>query len=233
MAIEVGTIYTRPATAAAAHKASHETGGADEIAVTALLGLLAADQHVLDAEVIAVAIALAQKAAASGVASLDAGSVVVQQPPIHTVAKHSDMAFVDKAADETVNNSIVFQNDNHLLHAVAANEVWKYLFYLRSDGDAAADIKFQVVVPAGGLLEIISHGLIGNSVAAGTLNPIDASVSIPFATAPGAVRICMFWCLYIGGGNAGNVQLQWAQQAAIVGDIFVRENSYLIAHQLA
>lgn len=34
-----------------AHKASHEDGGADEISVVDLSGLLADDQHVLDAEV--------------------------------------------------------------------------------------------------------------------------------------------------------------------------------------
>ena len=34
------------------HSARHENGGADEISVTDLSGLLADDQHVLDAEVI-------------------------------------------------------------------------------------------------------------------------------------------------------------------------------------
>lgn len=37
--------------APAAHKATHEDGGADEISVAALSGLLADDQHVLDTEV--------------------------------------------------------------------------------------------------------------------------------------------------------------------------------------
>ncbi|KKL00918.1 hypothetical protein LCGC14_2627890, partial [marine sediment metagenome] len=43
-------------TAPQAHKASHQDIGGDEISVTALSGLLADDQHVLDAEVIAAAI---------------------------------------------------------------------------------------------------------------------------------------------------------------------------------
>ena len=42
-----------------AHKLRHQKNGADEISVTALSGLLADDQHVLDAEVVAVALALA------------------------------------------------------------------------------------------------------------------------------------------------------------------------------
>lgn len=41
------------AVAPAAHKASHQDGGDDEVSVTALSGLLADDQHVLDAEAVA------------------------------------------------------------------------------------------------------------------------------------------------------------------------------------
>ena len=62
------------------HATKHQDGGDDEVGVAALTGLLADDQHVLDAEVTAVAIALTQKAAASGVASLSATSLVVQKP---------------------------------------------------------------------------------------------------------------------------------------------------------
>ncbi len=71
----MGRVGTYPA-----HKTKHQDTGPDEISVAALSGLLADDQHVLDAEVTAVAIPLAQKAAASGVASLNAASLVVQKP---------------------------------------------------------------------------------------------------------------------------------------------------------
>ena len=46
-------------TTAIAHASSHQNGGSDEISVTGLSGLLADDQHVLDAEVVAVAVAKA------------------------------------------------------------------------------------------------------------------------------------------------------------------------------
>jgi len=48
-----------------AHKTRHQDAGADEISVTGLSGLLADDQHVLDAEVTAVAIAHALATAAN------------------------------------------------------------------------------------------------------------------------------------------------------------------------
>jgi len=44
-----------------AHKASHQDTGADEISVTGLSGLLVDDQHILDAEVLAIAAAVAHK----------------------------------------------------------------------------------------------------------------------------------------------------------------------------
>src|SRR3990167_6746389 len=40
------------------HNARHENGGADEVSVAGLSGLLADDKHVLDSEVTAVAVAL-------------------------------------------------------------------------------------------------------------------------------------------------------------------------------
>ncbi|GAI14555.1 unnamed protein product, partial [marine sediment metagenome] len=49
------------------HAATHESGGADEIDLAGLLGLLADDQHVLDAEVLAVAEAIGVAADLIGV----------------------------------------------------------------------------------------------------------------------------------------------------------------------
>ena len=50
--------YNPPSGGGLPHKASHQNGGGDEVSVAALSGLLADDQHVLDAEVIGVAIAI-------------------------------------------------------------------------------------------------------------------------------------------------------------------------------
>ena len=57
MAVPYGWSTGQTGVDIAAHKARHQDGGADEIAVTGLSGLLADDQHVLDAEVLAVAVA--------------------------------------------------------------------------------------------------------------------------------------------------------------------------------
>jgi hypothetical protein len=58
-------------TNAAAHNTKHQNGGADEIVVTGLSGLLADDQHVLDAEVLAVAAAKGANADITSMTGLD------------------------------------------------------------------------------------------------------------------------------------------------------------------
>ena len=96
-----GNLLTTATTTA--HKTSHQDAGSDEISVVGLSGLLADDQHVLDAEVTAVAIPLTQKAAASGVASLNASSLVVQNPatsyiPLAQKAAASGVASLDASS---------------------------------------------------------------------------------------------------------------------------------------
>ena len=59
--------------APAAHKTSHQDGGADEISVAALSGLLADDQHVLDTEVVSAATAMALNVFAAPVAARTCG----------------------------------------------------------------------------------------------------------------------------------------------------------------
>jgi len=65
-----------------AHKASHENTGGDEISVAALSGLLADDQHVLDAEVTAVAIAIATVT--------EQGSVIYRNATVPAELIHGD-----------------------------------------------------------------------------------------------------------------------------------------------
>jgi len=107
------------AVAPAPHSATHEDIGSDEVGVAALSGLLADDQHVLDAEVTAVAIPLAQKAAASGVASLDASSVVVQAAvKSKALSASRDMTAASGAVSYA---SVGFQPTAYRIHARHSN----------------------------------------------------------------------------------------------------------------
>ena len=137
---------------------------------------------------------------------------------------HSEV--VVKTADETVNNSDVLQDDDELFFAVGANEVWQFeLLFLHISG-AVPDIKYAFTVPVGGnIYAAPSHTTIGPAA------PKDLTVAIVL-TGAGADRVIWFIGWYTGGANSGNVQLQWAQNAANASDTKVLQNSCLMARRI-
>ncbi len=135
---------------------------------------------------------------------------------------------VFKSSDETVNNSAVLQNDNHLLFAVKALETWAIKLYLRfTSATATPAIKFGWALPAGATL---SWGplLEGNATSETELT---AASTEGIATSS-ANKICVYEGVVSVGAAAGNVQFQWAQNTATVENTTVKANSYVIATQL-
>jgi len=138
---------------------------------------------------------------------------------------------VYKTADETVNNSTAFQDDNELLFAVGANKAWSFEVCVLMIGDAggAADIKFQFTTPAGGTVYVTDASSIAQLGATGALTSgLAAKYDILNST-----KMMLMWGVYIGGANAGNVTLQWAQNAAVEADTKVLAGSHILAWQLA
>lgn len=136
-----------------------------------------------------------------------------------------------KTADETVNNSTTLQNDDHLLFAVAANEVFEFTMVLRTISQGAADIKFAITVPTAATIE---WEFIGRDEGATMVQ----ATQIGSGTSVGAYGVATNYIhtirgIIINSTNAGNVQLQWAQEAADVSDTKVLANSCIIAHKLA
>ena len=149
--------------------------------------------------------------------------------PVDWNATHAGLTIVRKTADEIVNNSIVLQNDDHLLMAVAANEIWDLDILIRITATAVADFKFTFVVPTAATLKGNTYYDVGRLQVALDLA---ATQSVLF----GVDRADDFHGLkavYVGGANAGNIQLQWAQNTAEVSDTKVLADSCLIAHKLA
>jgi hypothetical protein len=145
----------------------------------------------------------------------------------------TDIKRIAKAAPETVNNSAVMQNDNELLFAMGANQVWFVIYQLLFDSSVGADLQNQISLPVGAVfrafqirtaadgsvgvgsyIEGIPSGLTGNGV--GT-----ARVS----------HVCIG--IVVNGANAGNFQIQWAQNLAEVSNTTVNANSYIIGIKLA
>ncbi len=132
---------------------------------------------------------------------------------------------VYKSADETVNNSTTYQNDDALLFAVGANEVWAFTLAIFFTSGTVPDIKFFIAAPAS---------------TTGQWAPSNSSTAITnfeggyIASGNGVVNDRFFISgVAITAGTAGNVQLQWAQNTATVSDTKVLKGSYIIATRLA
>ena len=140
-------------------------------------------------------------------------------------AEHTGIKIVRKTADETVNNSAVLQNDDHLFFSVGANEVWILYGTLRASVLAANDIKIAFTMPTGG--EAVYYSLSSGGI--WVVSPNAHETLIP------GDRTDM--TLYLGGivyngATAGNIQMQWAQVTASVADTILKINSTLIAFRV-
>lgn len=132
------------------------------------------------------------------------------------------------AETQAVNNSTTLVDDDALVFAIAANEIYVADFHLDISGNVAAGWKGAITVPAGATLkfqaEILAAaaiGVVGSTTTGGTA--IGATAAIIQAH----LHVCV-----VNGATAGNVQLQWAQNFAHGSDTKVLVNSYLRAERL-
>lgn len=146
----------------------------------------------------------------------------------------TSLKVVRKTADETVNNSTTLQDDDSLLFAIAANEIWVAEFNVFALGDATADIKFAVTTPAGATLMTAAFQ------PSNTTTAINSSVLVTASGTnlggPGANANGMLYRVVVSvanGATAGNVTLQWAQTVQTVADTTVKAGSFLIARKVA
>lgn len=142
---------------------------------------------------------------------------------------HITPSIILKTIDETVNNSVTFQTDDVLGFAVGANETWVFEGYLFTSGDATADLKIQVVGPAG---STIVGGALGQRTAdvVVTSNPFPATLGNGVATGGWPVHI---FGTVVTGATAGRADLQWAQAVQTVADTIVKANSFLRATRVS
>lgn len=134
---------------------------------------------------------------------------------------------VRKTADETVNNSNTLQDDNELLFAVGANEIWAFQMFIRYDSSAAADLNIGWSVPSGTTLRWKGSGLTGTS----TMSESDEDAIGTMGV--GTEEASSYDGVVVVGATAGSVTLRWTQFTATVADTTMRVNSYIIIHRLA
>ena len=136
----------------------------------------------------------------------------------------------NKTADETVNNSTTLQDDNDLVVAILANETWIVEMVLLVTTDIGADFKLQVNGPtasAGYVTAITPRyeaGAPANLISGGAA--LGSPISLAGSATAYTVKVT---AIVRNGANAGNITLQWAQDAAVVADTKVLTDSYLVA----
>lgn len=142
------------------------------------------------------------------------------------------MTEVAKAKNEIVNNSSTLQSDDELTFAIASGNAFEIEYIVLWDGAANADIKFNLSVPAN----------VTYSIGAGCLATTAAAIEGDFRNSSTSSSGADIVCGAAGAASflqttlkarvqsstgAGNVVIQWAQNAAQNSDTTIYSGSYL------
>jgi hypothetical protein len=151
------------------HASRHANGGADEVVITGLSGLLADDQHVLDSEVVAVAIAKTTVDAQSVL-----GGISDDTPIAITIAEQRILGRLTGGnVDDLTFTQIIYALGLH--HSKACT-------YISGTGTAGADGTAQdvktVTLPANTLLQVGDRVRLRIYWSGDTGSPITATISV-------------------------------------------------------
>lgn len=142
-------------------------------------------------------------------------------------ADYAAVFYAKKTADETVNNSDVLQDDDHLTGlAVAADSVWHVRLTLKLTTTSDADFKFKLNPSASGAEQYITWTLWGaggfsQPLISGHLAGADPTVSIPVTNSITGVMLEVDIIVDNTGQSAKTYTLQWAQDTAQATDTTV------------
>jgi hypothetical protein len=146
---------------------------------------------------------------------------------------------VRKTANESVTSSTTLQDDDHLVFAIGASEVWAIQYHILCR--SVVDIKFGLTAPSGAAGSFSGFGPdVGTSDVADTNLAIsnntntDLSGSYVFgANTSGNYSYIQLNVLIVNSTNADDLQLQWAQNSSSGTATTVYIHSYAVAQKLA
>lgn len=224
-----------------AHKTSHQDGGSDEISLTGLAGESVTPQppktHAASHDGGADDLNGALTPNAHAASHQNGGSDEIDVTGLTGAGGGAGPTIVRKASDESVANNTL-QDDNDLVFAIGASEVWVAQLHLfLTCASATPDFKYGFTAPAGATIRYGNHAMVtGITGVTGdahmqTLASGNPAVGVP-ATGAGPVYITIVVSV-ANGGTPGTVQLQWAQQNTdAVNSMQVLAGSYIIAHEV-
>jgi hypothetical protein len=144
-----------------------------------------------------------------------------------------------KTADETVNNSATYQDDDELSGiGLKAGTTYALRIALRHMGETTGDHKLRLALPAGAVW--VTGGSFRTEAGSGAFNPSVGDASIAFtaewrfevlgAADQSVMDVSGF---VIVGGTPGNLDVQWAQIIPTVADTKVLAGSYVELQEAA
>lgn len=144
-----------------------------------------------------------------------------------------------KTADESVNNSTVLQNDDHLSFAIAASEVWAFsmfLYFTIASGDPGMKFAFTVPASCTGWYHLVGNhatSIDGLNTTSGQMGHASIATSRSWAMTGITDHLAVIRGVIINGANAGTIQFQWAQNTGVASNLTLKLGSYMDLKRLA
>lgn len=136
-------------------------------------------------------------------------------------------AKIVKSADEIVNNSTTFQDDDEITFTPTINKTYFWMMILLFISNTTADFKLQFTVPTGATMTAPNPAAIIFRTTTPTTFADDLTVTTTIAASNSNASLGFYGRL-IMGSTAGDVTLQWAQATATVLDTKVLKGSILL-----
>lgn len=142
-----------------------------------------------------------------------------------------------KTADQTVTSSTALVDCTSMVLPVGTSETWQFEFDVLYTASTAGDLKLGFTIPASSRLDASAMWMssvpsAGIQSITGTSSPTSSTTFQGLGT--GADRLLLpLKGIYVGGGTAGNVTLQFAQQVSDGTATTIFTNSTVWAVKLA
>ena len=139
-----------------------------------------------------------------------------------------------KTADESATTDDTLSADTHLALVMAANDIWafEYVLFIES-ASATPDFKFDFTIPAGASIKYSWTSMDQASTSGGADASDIAGTDMVVTLAAGELMVVNIKGVVVQGTNAGNLQLNWAQNVSDGTATTVYKGSYLIGNKLA
>lgn len=120
---------------------------------------------------------------------------------------------VRKTGAESVSDSTVLQDDDHLVLALGPGEAWTFdAMVFCGSGSSTPDIKFAFTAPAGAMLTWVSDFREGTTLSNNALIT-ESGTSVNNALTAGSTGVIRVQGVVTNGDSAGSLRFQWCQNS--------------------